>query len=122
MADIKANISSLKTTYGKKVMIVETGYPFTLVNADSYNNLIDASAAVSGYPITSDGQFNYMKDLTQAVIAGGGSGIMYWEPAWITSSLRDLWGTGSSWDNMTLFDQSSNTLPAMDYMTYPYKF
>jgi arabinogalactan endo-1,4-beta-galactosidase len=122
MTAIRANISNLKTTYGKKVMIVETAYPFTTTNADSYTNVIDAGAAVSGYAINNAGQYSYMKDLTQAVIAGGGSGIMYWEPGWITSSLKDLWGTGSSWDNMTLFDQSSNTLPAMDYMTYAYQF
>jgi arabinogalactan endo-1,4-beta-galactosidase len=122
MAAIKANISSLKTTYGKKVMIVETGYPFTITNADSYNNSIDAGAAVTGYTINNAGQYGYMKDLTQAMISGGGSGIMYWEPAWITSSLKDLWGTGSSWDNMTLFDQAGNTLPGMDYMTYAYQF
>jgi len=122
MTDIKTTISSLKASYGKKVMIVETGYPFTTVNADTYNNLIDAGAMVSGYAISNEGQYNYMKDLTQAVIAGGGSGIMYWEPAWITSAYHDLWGTGSSWDNMTLFDNSSNTLPAIDYMTYAYTF
>ena len=122
MADIRSTISSLKTSFGKKVMIVEAGYPFTTASADSYNNLIDGTAAVSGYPITNEGQYNYMKDLTQAIISGGGSGIMYWEPAWITSSLKDLWGTGSSWENMCLFDYSSNTLPAIDYMTHAYQF
>ena len=122
MADIKTNISNLKTTYGKKVMIVETAYPFTTAAADSYNNLIDAAAQVNGYPISNEGQYNYMKDLTQAVISGGGSGIMYWEPAWITSSYHDLWGTGSSWENMCLFDFNSNALPAMDYMTNAYQF
>jgi len=122
MADITSNIRNLKTTYSKRIMIVETGYPFTTANADSYNNIIDASAAVNGYAISNEGQLNYMKDLTQAIIAGGGSGIMYWEPAWISSSLKDLWGTGSSWDNMTLFDQNRNVLPAMNYMTWPYKF
>ena len=122
MADIKNTIGSLKTTYGKKVMIVETAYPFTIQNADTYNNIIGSDAQVAGYSITEEGQYNYMKDLTQAIISGGGSGIMYWEPAWITSSLHDLWGTGSSWENMTLFGFNSNTLPAMDFMNYSYRF
>jgi arabinogalactan endo-1,4-beta-galactosidase len=122
MNDITVNISNLKTTYNKKVMLVETGYPFTTQNADSYTNIIDGTAQINGYAISAEGQYNYMKDLTQAVIAGGGGGIMYWEPAWITSSLKDLWGMGSSWENITLFDFSSNTLPAMDYMNYGYKF
>ena len=63
-----------------------------------------------------------MKDLTQQVIDGGGSGIMYWEPAWITSSLKDEWGTGSSWENNAFFDFNGNVLPGIDFMNYPYKF
>jgi arabinogalactan endo-1,4-beta-galactosidase len=63
-----------------------------------------------------------MKDLTQEVIRGGGSGIMYWEPAWISSSLRDRWGTGSSWENNAFFDFSGNALPVFEYMTHRYTF
>ena len=74
------------------------------------------------YPLTSVGQYNYLKDLTQTVITAGGSGIMYWEPAWITSSMKDSWGTGSSWDNNTLFDFSGNALQGFDFMTSEYKF
>jgi len=122
MTGIKNTISRLKTTYGKKVMIVEVAYPFTTMNADSYTNIISADAMVPGYAISKDGQYQYMKDLTQAVISGGGTGIMYWEPAWITSTLHDLWGTGSSWENCAFFDFQNNALPVMEYMTYPYKF
>ena len=122
MADIRTTINRLKTTYGKKIMIVETAYPFTTLNADSYNNIISSDGYVSGYPINPEGQYQYMKDLTQAVISGGGTGIMYWEPGWISSSLHDQWGTGSSWENCTFFDFGSNGLPVMDYMTYPYQF
>lgn len=122
MADIKNTISSLKTKFGKKVMIVETSYPFTTLNADSYANSIGGDTPVAGYPVTIDGQYKYLTDLTQAVISGGGSGIMYWEPAWITSSLHDPWGAGSSWDNNTLFDFNGNTISGMNYMTYPYQF
>lgn len=122
MADITKNISILKLTYGKKVMIVETAYPFTTLNADNYANLISADGMVAGYPISHEGQYQYMKDLTQAVVSGGGSGIMYWEPAWITSAYHDLWGIGSSWENNTLFDFNGNTLTGMDYMKYTYLF
>jgi arabinogalactan endo-1,4-beta-galactosidase len=122
MSDITARISNLKTKYGKKVMIVETAYPWTSAGADSYNNIISGSTSVPGYDISKEGQLKYLKDFTQAIIAGGGSGIMYWEPAWITSGLRDKWGTGSSWENATLFDFTGNSLPAIDYMTVKYNF
>ncbi len=122
MNDVGSTISSLKSKYGKKIMIVETSYPWTSANADSYGNVISGGTAFGSYTVSKDGQYQYLKDLTQQVITGGGSGIMYWEPAWITSSLRDQWGTGSSWDNNTLFDFSGNTITGIDYMTWEYKF
>jgi arabinogalactan endo-1,4-beta-galactosidase len=122
MTDIKNTITNIKATWNKKVMVVETGYPFTDKNADTYNNIIGGDVGVPGYPVTEAGQLQYMKDLTQNVIDAGGTGIMYWEPAWISSSLRDLWGQGSSWENMALFDFGGNTLPGMKFMTWPYRF
>ena len=47
---------------------------------------------------------------------------MYWEPAWITSSMKDRWGKGSSWENNTFFDFSGNLLPSITFMQYNYKF
>ncbi len=122
MTDIKNSIINIKATWNKKVMVVETGYPFTSQSADTYNNIIGGDVGVPGYPVTEAGQLQYMKDLTQNVIDAGGTGIMYWEPAWISSSLRDLWGQGSSWENMALFDFGGNTLPGMRFMTWPYRF
>lgn len=122
LGQVSTTISSLKLKYNKKIMIVETAYPWTDQYADSYTNIISGSTAFSGYPVSPDGQYKYMKDLTQQVIAGGGAGIMYWEPAWITSGLKDKWGTGSSWENNTFFDFSGNALTGIDFMNYAYQF
>ncbi|MEO6038498.1 MAG: glycosyl hydrolase 53 family protein [Saprospiraceae bacterium] len=119
---IENTTRSLRLSYGKKVMIVETAAPWTSQNADNYPNIIPGTTGFAGYPVSPTGQLDYLKALTQALIKGGGSGIIYWEPAWITSSLHDLYDTGSGWDNMTLFDAAGNSLPGLDYMTYPYKF
>ncbi|MBL7818960.1 MAG: glycosyl hydrolase 53 family protein [Saprospiraceae bacterium] len=122
MADISTVIKNLKTKYGKKVMIVETAYSWTNQNGDTYNNIMSDPSKVPTYPLTSEGQYNYMKDLTQTVISAGGSGIQYWEPLWITSPMKDLWGTGSSWENNALFDFQGNALKGFDFMTFAYKF
>ncbi|MEZ4917716.1 MAG: glycosyl hydrolase 53 family protein [Saprospiraceae bacterium] len=122
MPEITATIRSLKELYKKKVMLVEAGYPWTGGHADNYPNLVSDADAVAGYPLTPQDQFRYMKDLTQAVIDGGGSGVQVWEPAWITSNLSDLWGTGSAWENMTFFDFEGETLPGIDFMRVPYRF
>ena len=122
MADIGKTIAALKTKYGKKVMIVETAFSWTSADGDGYGNIMSTNTSVETYPISQAGQLQYMRDLTQTVISAGGSGIQYWEPAWISSNMKDLWGKGSSWDNNTLFDFSGNALPAFEFMTAVYKF
>jgi arabinogalactan endo-1,4-beta-galactosidase len=122
MPEVTSIIKKIRMTYGKTVMIVETAYPWTGGNADTYPNIMGPADGVSGYPLTPAGQEKYLEDLTQAVISGGGKGVMYWEPAWITSSMHDLWGTGSAWDNCTLFDFTGNSLQGMNYQTVSYSF
>ena len=102
--DLHNYISQIKTKYNKDVMIMETAYPWTTEDADRYKNTINTSKLAAGYPATEDGQYNYLLALTQEIIDGGGKGIFYWEPDWITSNMKDLWGTGSSWDCNTFFD------------------
>jgi arabinogalactan endo-1,4-beta-galactosidase len=121
MPAITATIRDLVNKYNKTVMVVEAAYPWTGSNLDSYNNLFSQADSVAGYPLTQQGQFSYLKDLVQAIKDGGGKGIMYWEPAWITSPMRDRWGVGSSWENNALFGFHGEVLPAMDYMNHIYK-
>jgi arabinogalactan endo-1,4-beta-galactosidase len=122
LTDVHTYISQVKTAYNKDVMIMETAYPWTTLNADSYANTITISKLVSGYQATTDGQYHYLLALTQEIINGGGKGIFYWEPAWITSNLKDLWGTGSSWDCNTFFDFQGEVLQGINFMTYHYQF
>jgi len=120
MDEIETKILALKTQSGKKVMVVEIAYPWTGNNADSYNNIISGNDKAYGYDISPQEQFRYMRDLTQSVIRAGGSGVMYWEPAWISSKLNDGWGIGSSWENNSFFDFGGNVLPVIDYMSFSY--
>ncbi len=110
-------IDSLVTTYKKELMIVETSYPYTLKNIDNANNILDEKALIEGYPATPEGQRKYMVDLTKITLKSGGRGVVYWEPAWVTSSCKTLWGEGSHWDNATFFDSENDNeaLPAFDY-------
>ncbi len=122
MQAIGDTIRLLRNRFHKKIMIVETAFPFTNENADGYSNLFYSTTPIAGYSFTQADQQRYMKDLIQQVISNGGSGIMYWEPAWITSPMKDRWGKGSSWENNAFFDFSGNLLPNMDFMKYPYHF
>ena len=88
-------------------MIVETAYPFTLDNADSANNILGSDALTSGYPATQQGQLDYLNQLKQIVENSGGLGLVYWEPAWVSTNCTTQWAQGSHWDNATLFDHEN---------------
>ncbi len=117
-----ATINRLRHRYPADVMVVEAAYPWTLEHRDEMPNLLGADTLLPGYPATQDGQRRYLVDLTQQVIANGGVGVVYWEPAWISSSCKTRWGTGSSWENATLFDFAGRLLPGADYLDFPYAY
>jgi len=114
-------IEAVRKNTGRDVMIVETAYPWTTLNGDSYGNIIEPAKTDQRYPATETGQYEYLVRLVQEVIDGGGTGVHYWEPAWITSPAKDLWGTGSAWDCNTLFDFNGNVLKGMEFMRFPYE-
>lgn len=118
--NLPALIIQLKSKYKKQVMILETAYPWTTDYTDSYSNLFGSQAPLAAYPFTKEGQYKFMVDLCQRTLKAGGSGVMYWEPAYISSQAKTQWGTGSPWENCTLFDFSGNALSSIDYLRYPY--
>jgi arabinogalactan endo-1,4-beta-galactosidase len=120
LEDISTKISGFKSRYNKDVMILETAYPWATGGNDNYGNQFGNQSALAGFPFTEQGQFDFMKKLTQEVKDGGGKGLIYWEPAWITSQMKDLWGTGSSWENCTFFNFAGEKNKGMDFMKVKY--
>ena len=112
---IDVPLKNLIETYAKKLMIVETAYPFTLINADSANNIIGENALIPGYPASQQGQLDYLNDLKTKISESGGQGIIYWEPAWVSTNCKTLWGQGSHWDNATLFDHNNKSNLGMQF-------
>ena len=108
-------ISMLRSNFSKRIMVVETAYPHSLINADPANNILGEDALIEGYPATPEGQRDYMIALTKAVLKGGGEGVIYWEPAWISTRCSTRWGQGSHWDNATFFDSQNNNESLMGF-------
>lgn len=104
MYNVDQPVRQLIETYRKRLMIVETAYPFTLENVDAANNILGSDALIDDYPATQQGQLDYLNNLTTKIKDAGGSGVIYWEPAWVSTNCKTQWGTGSHWDNATLFD------------------
>lgn len=113
-------IKNLKTQFGKPVWIVETGYPWTLENNGDAGNILTEESVMSGYLATETGQKNFLINLTYSVLTNGGLGVIYWEPAWVTTSCSSLWGIGSHYENATFFDFNNQLLPGINFLTYDY--
>jgi arabinogalactan endo-1,4-beta-galactosidase len=105
---LESTLKNLKKSYGKKLMVVETGYPYSTLEYDKANNILDKDAAIKNYPISPDGQLSFMLDLVKTCKNAGAEGVVYWEPAWISTACKTQWGTGSHWENAAFFDASNS--------------
>ena len=115
LANVSNAFSTLINTYNKRLMVVETAYPFTMDNADSANNILGNDALISGYPATEQGQLDYLNKLQEIIKSSGGEGLIYWEPAWVSTDCFTPWGQGSHWDNATLFNHDNKATLGMKF-------
>lgn len=106
LTDVSSAFTTLINTYNKRLMVVETAYPFTLENVDAANNILGPDALITGYPASQQGQLDYLNELKNVIEASGGEGLIYWEPAWVSTGCSTQWAQGSHWDNATLFDHN----------------
>ena len=114
-------VRRLRHQYGKDVVVVETAYPWTVRSNDSADNLLWKDSLIQGYPATIDGQRRHLIDLMSAVLKGGGLGVVYWEPAWVSSRCSTRWGQGSHWENASLFDYRRVELHrGSDFLSHDY--
>ena len=111
---LQLTLNQLSEKYGKKVVIAETAYPFTLSwNDDTHNIAGETSQLIPGYPATPSGQEAFLRKLRtiEESISDSG-GFCYWEPEWVSVKGPQV-TLGSSWENLALFDFKNKTLPAM---------
>ncbi|MBN2469758.1 MAG: glycosyl hydrolase 53 family protein, partial [Anaerolineae bacterium] len=121
ISDMGAHVTHLRQRFGKDVMVVETAYGWTREAADeTADNILNQG--MRGYPFTPEGQRRFMTDLTQALVSNGGLGVVYWEPAWVSTPCSTRWGQGSHWENATFFDfQNGNELlEGADFLSHAY--
>ncbi len=130
------------TTYGKEVMIVETAWGFTDDGASYCNNQFSSKLnEIGGYLTSYQAQVTELAELADClskVPDGKGTGIFYWEPAWLpkegsgwitktgyyyndhgydygnVSDLEDYNDSScySSWANQAWFDYTGKALPS----------
>ncbi len=85
------------------VMIAETGYIWSTRNFDGLGNIV-TEPDPQYLPVIPEKQLEYMTDYTRAVMRAGGTGVIFWEPAWVSTPCSTPWGVGSSHDHLVFFD------------------
>ncbi len=113
------SLEAIRERFGRRVAIVETAYPWTLEGRDAAGNILGEDSLVPGYPATPAGQERFLRELRAKVRLAGGEGVIYWEPAWISSVCETRWGQGSHWENATLFDFEGQLLPGAEALLSP---
>jgi arabinogalactan endo-1,4-beta-galactosidase len=69
---------------------------------------IISSADPNYLPVGPSHQRKYLSDLSKSVQNAGGLGIIFWEPAWVSTPCRTPWGQGSSQEHVAFFDHRNN--------------
>lgn len=130
-----SNLDACKR-FNKEIMIVELGYGFTtkgyMLGGEERRLVIDPERAfVEGvtdkYPLTPEGQADYVQHILDEADKRGMDGVFYWEPLWLPGE-GICWAseagqkyiheegksTSNEWANQCLFDYHGNKLPAFD--------
>lgn len=117
-----AIVGQLKETHQKEVMIVETAYPWTLAWDDNAANMLGSSNFLKtfGNATSDETQRDVMTEFSWLVKENGGLGVIYWEPAWVSTGCATQWGVGSHWENATFFDFDYNLHKGIGFLNYDY--
>lgn len=101
MDSLARELSYIADTYGKKVFVMETSYAFTDADSDFYGNTLNASDALEDYPMSVQGQADFIRDLVDAMAnrTSGCIGVCYWEGTWISTGGNSYAENLSLWEN-----------------------
>ncbi|MCD8371762.1 MAG: arabinogalactan endo-1,4-beta-galactosidase [Clostridia bacterium] len=138
LAMFEDSVKMLQSRYGKEVMLVETGYGFTMApfleeGVGQDDALVIGEKFLSGiqweipYDLTPDGQDKFVKHILSLSEKLGITGVYYWEPCWVPGN-NICWAsragekytgetdknTVNEWANQCLFDYQGNMLPAFN--------
>jgi arabinogalactan endo-1,4-beta-galactosidase len=106
LENLATQLNYITATYGKKTLVAETSYAYTTADTDFYPNTVQAGGGVVGYPISEQGQADFVRDVVDTAVNAMTDciGVFYWEGTWISvgGESRDaneaLWETyGSGW-------------------------
>lgn len=115
ISQLETDVSKLVETFSNfELMALETGYLWS----DEYGGIINEPDP-EYLPVVPGKQLEYMADYGRAVMRAGGSGVIFWEPAWVDTHCRTPWITGSSHTHVAFFDPFNTNFMELGGGTWP---
>lgn len=110
LLDVNDCIVALKMTINKSVVLVETGYPWTLDPKLTKGAFVGVGRNIlSAFPATTAGQKDYLKEICKVTKNAGGCGVVYWEADGVS-----FFNKKSGLENLSWFDFNNNYLGTGD--------
>lgn len=104
LASLKTSLANMASTWGKEIVVAETDWP-TSCPSPAYAFPSD----LTSIPFSAAGQTTFIEDVAAVVAAtSGGSGLFYWEPAWINNA-----ALGSSCSSNIMFSSTGTALSSL---------
>ena len=137
LQQLEDNMHDIARRYGKELIVAEVSMGHTMEDYASYEQLGPDErkgmatkpelAAKVEYPMTPEGQSDFMQDfMTRIARVEGATGFYYWEPGWLPvpgsgwANAEALAYTGekgpggNEWANQALFDYDGHALKALE--------
>ncbi len=111
--NLKSQLQAVIDYSGKKVMVAETQWAYTVEDTDGHGNSIGEQLTYEKpYPFTVQGQAREISDVisTTASLGENAVGVFYWEPGWISVP-------GDTWEEKSALWEANGAGWASSYST-----
>ena len=111
------NMRNIYKKYGKRVVAVETAFPYTDASSDEIPNVVTGELTIRemGVSPSEENQRKVIERVIQVVDGEeNGYGVFYWEPVWYClKGVGVSKGLGNEWENQALFDANGKALKGL---------
>lgn len=111
------NMQNLWKKFGKKVVVVETAFPYTDASHDATPNVVtgELTRKEMGLEPSEENQRKVIEKIIRLVHEEeNGYGVFYWEPVWYcVKGVGAMKDSGNEWENQAMFDHTGRALDGL---------
>lgn len=115
--ELANNMKNIWKRFHKRVMVVETAFPYTDESNDEMPNVVTGELTQETMKLTPsvENQCQVLEKIIDTVRAQeNGCGVFYWEPTWYKiKGVGVARGKGNEWENQAMFDVSGQVLESI---------